>query len=103
MMERTETSEWGKSPTGQPADLGTGVRTLEGGDKTNPAHYDRFPKGMQPIDFIKAAGWIEGHAKACILKYIARAGTKPGESALDDYRKARFYLDCLIAGEEIRP
>jgi hypothetical protein len=72
-------------------------------DKTNPQHYDRFPKGMQPIDFIEAAGWLEGHAKACVLKYICRAGTKPGESALDDYRKAKFYLECLIIEEIAKP
>ncbi len=92
MTERTPDGEFGRNPTAQqPA-----------GDKTNPLHYDRFPRGQQPIDFIKAAGWIEGHAKACILKYIARAGSKSGESALDDYRKARFYLDCLVEAEEAK-
>jgi len=71
-------------------------------NKTNPHHYDRFPKGCQPIDFIRAAGWLEDFCKGNIVRYLSRAGNKASESALDDYRKARWYLGRLIALEESR-
>lgn len=59
-----------------------------------PTHYTRLDP--QPIDVIEAWGlpWHE----AQILKYIARAGYK--DDRLTDLRKAKFYLDRLIAKVE---
>lgn len=60
--------------------------------KTSPAHYaDLEP---QPLDVIIA--WSLPYCLGNVVKYIARAGRKPGESALDDLQKARVYLDREI-------
>ena len=85
------------------SDLGSGVRKFDSGatrdkDKSNPSHYDQFPDGIQPLDVIMA--WGLDFCSGNIVKYIARAGNKSGESKLDDYRKARTYLDRLITREE---
>ncbi|HWR49911.1 MAG TPA: DUF3310 domain-containing protein [Bryobacteraceae bacterium] len=59
-----------------------------------PAHYTRL--NPEPLDVIEAwgLGWHLGN----VLKYIARAGHKGSE--LQDLRKARNYLDRLIALRE---
>jgi len=56
-----------------------------------PAHYVRLTP--QPIDVIEA--WNLPFSEAQVLKYIARAGHKGDR--LTDLRKARFYLDRVIA------
>lgn len=61
-------------------------------DKTNPGHYTGFSNGAIPWDIAERLNYNRGTA----LVYIARAGRKPGESALDDLRKARRYLDREI-------
>lgn len=60
-------------------------------DVTEPAHYTRLTP--QPIDVIEA--WGLGFHEGNIVKYIARAGHKGDR--LTDLRKARVYLDRLIA------
>lgn len=65
--------------------------------KFNPSHYDSFPVGMQPLDVIIA--WKLDFCRGNVIKYIVRAGKKQGESTLDDYLKARTYLDKLIEKE----
>lgn len=60
-------------------------------DKVSPQHY-QLPGGFQVIDLTKHLGFCEGN----IVKYVARAGNKGGESRLDDLNKARWYLDLLI-------
>ena len=61
----------------------------------NPPHYTKG--GIQPIDFIEAndLDWHEGN----IIKYVVRYPHKG--TPLKDLRKARFYLDRLIARVEI--
>ena len=63
-------------------------------DNINPDHY----KGdIQCIDAIKASmseEQFKGHLKACSLKYLWRYEEKNG---VEDLRKARWYLDKLIA------
>lgn len=62
-------------------------------DKT-PDHYQG--DGMQPFDVIEAFGldfWAGN-----VIKYLCRAGKKG--PALDDLKKARHYLDYMIAKEE---
>ena len=56
--------------------------------KSNPAHYQR--EGIEPIDVIEA--WALDFRLANAIKYIARAGRKPGQSRDDDLRKAADYL-----------
>lgn len=64
-------------------------------DKVNhPAHYGGAANVYEAIKVIRA--WALGFALGNAVKYIARAGRKPGESALDDLCKARWYLDNEI-------
>ncbi len=60
--------------------------------KTEPAHYKAL--AIQPKDVVAAwrLCWWLGNC----LKYLCRRGTKPGESELDDLRKARWFLDERI-------
>ena len=62
---------------------------------TRPAHYARF--SIEPLDFIKANNFnfLVGN----VIKYVCRYDMKNG---LEDLRKAREYLDHIIAGEEKR-
>jgi hypothetical protein len=64
-------------------------------DQVNhPAHYTRG--GIEAIDVIEA--WDLGFCLGNTVKYIARAGHKG--DALEDLRKARWYLDREIARRE---
>lgn len=69
-------------------------------DKVNhPRHYD-LPGGGQAIDVITDMlddTEIEGYYKGNIIKYIARY---KGESGAESLKKARWYLDKLIALKE---
>lgn len=56
----------------------------------HPAHYTAG--GVEVIDAIEA--WELGFRLANVVKYVARADRKG--SALDDLRKARWYLDREI-------
>lgn len=57
-------------------------------DATNPDHYKRL--SPEPIDVIES--WSLGFALGNAIKYIARAGAKPGETAARDLAKAAWYL-----------
>jgi hypothetical protein len=52
-------------------------------------HYEDL--GLQPFDAIDA--WGLGFYLGSALKYIARAGKKPGADEIEDLKKARHYLD----------
>jgi hypothetical protein len=57
-------------------------------DKVNhPTHYNWF--GIECLDVVKHFNFCLGNA----IKYIWRAGFKPGEDALDDLAKAKFYIE----------
>lgn len=60
----------------------------------HPAHYGGKDNPYEAIKVIRA--WKLGFALGNAIKYIARAGKKSGESAIDDLRKARWYLDNEI-------
>lgn len=47
--------------------------------------------GVQVIDVIDA--WNLNFNRGCVIKYILRAGSKPGEEELKDLRKALDYLN----------
>lgn len=63
-------------------------------DKFNPSYY--ISNGLESINVIEAfnLGFQLGNA----VKYILRAGKK--DSAIDDLKKARWYLDRQIANLE---
>ena len=56
-----------------------------------PAHYTRFPGGVEPIAIAEHLTYNKGAA----LKYIARAGHKGDE--IEDLRKARWHIEREIA------
>jgi hypothetical protein len=57
-------------------------------DKSNPKYYAKL--NPQPIEVIEA--WWLGYHLGNAMKYIARAGSKAGESKNDDLKKAIWYL-----------
>lgn len=61
-------------------------------DLVNPDHYqgDYVMRVIEDfgLDFLSGT----------IVKYILRDGNKPGDSILQDLKKARWYLDRKIAG-----
>ena len=59
--------------------------------KTSPKHY-QLPNGFQVIDLTSQLDFCSGN----VVKYVARAGNKEGESVLDDLKKAEYYLKRLI-------
>lgn len=69
------------------------------GDTVNhPAHYGGADNPYEAIKVIEA--WQLGFCLGNAAKYISRAGKKPGADALEDLRKARWYIDREIAARE---
>lgn len=72
--------------------------------KTEGRHYD-FPVCRESIDVIELVVSRESIPRGtafCIgnaLKYLLRAGNKPGESWIDDIAKAENYLHRALTGE----
>ena len=65
----------------------------------HPAHYTKGT--IEALDAIASAlsgSEFVGYLKVQIFKYMWRAPHK--NKALEDYKKARFYLDMLISREE---
>lgn len=61
----------------------------------SPSHYK--VGGIETIDYLEAKASKEefmGHLRLTAMKYLSRAGHK-GE-ALEDYRKAQWYVNRLI-------
>ena len=58
----------------------------------HPDHYQA--KGMEAIDVIEAYNLNISLGSA--IKYILRAGKKPGESSIEDLNKAIWYLQREI-------
>lgn len=76
---------------------------MEGNEKgkagdavAHPPHYT-FGK-IEVISVIE--DWKLGFHLGSAVKYIARAGKKDPTKLVEDLRKARWYLDRLIAEEE---
>jgi hypothetical protein len=68
------------------------VEAAEAYDPISPAHY-KFDDGVEVIDLIEQLPLNPGNA----IKYLARAGRKPGAEALTDLHKADFYVQREIA------
>lgn len=60
----------------------------------NPRHYNGHPSGIECITIVEHMGFCLGNA----IKYIWRADLKT--DAIEDLRKARWYLDREIARRE---
>jgi len=56
-----------------------------------PDYYNQHPDGFRPIQVINS--WGLGFELGNAVKYIARAGKKPGQSRVQDLRKAIEYLE----------
>lgn len=54
----------------------------------HPDHYNQHPSGVECIDVVEHMNFNLGNA----MKYIWRHGDKPGVGALEDLRKAAWYL-----------
>jgi hypothetical protein len=65
---------------------------MEGYDCINPAHYRQHPKGIECIDVIEEFPY---NVAAC-MKYLWRAGLKPGTDAFTDLQKAAWYISREI-------
>lgn len=59
----------------------------------HPSHYN--PDGIEVIDAIES--WGLGFNLGNAVKYIARAGKKPGAPAIEDLKKALWYLQREIS------
>lgn len=60
----------------------------------DPGHYRSHPSGIECIQVTEHMGFCLGNA----VKYIWRAGLK--NDAIEDLKKARWYLDREIARQE---
>lgn len=60
----------------------------------HPQHYGGKNNPYEAIKVIEA--WALSFHLGNTIKYISRVGKKAGESALDDLRKARWYLNRAI-------
>jgi hypothetical protein len=61
-----------------------------------PAHYGGVDNPCEAVKVIEA--WDLGFCLGCTVKYIARAGRKG--DAIEDLKKARWYLDREVARRE---
>lgn len=58
-------------------------------DAVNPSHYRAHPSGVECIDVAEKLGFNLGNA----IKYLWRAGLKENAPTLQDFKKARWYLE----------
>jgi hypothetical protein len=65
--------------------------------KQVPTHYRT--RAVQPLEIIEMYGLDFKRGNA--LKYLLRAGSKPGEDKTDDLLKAVWYLICEMHGIEL--
>jgi hypothetical protein len=68
----------------------------------HPAHYKIG--GIETIDYMKAKSTPEefkGHLRLTAIKYLSRTGYK--DDALQDLKKAQWYLNRLIEECEAKP
>lgn len=58
----------------------------------HPTHYNAHPSGIECIDVVEGFNFNVGNA----IKYLWRAGLKPGIDAEQDLRKALWYVSREI-------
>ena len=66
------------------AELNEAVNNTEFDHVDHPAHYNSHPSGVECIDIIEHWSYNIGVA----MKYLWRAGLKPGADHVEDLRKA---------------
>jgi len=64
-------------------------------DVDHPSHYGGGDNPYETILVIEA--WDLGFHLGNAVKYISRAGKKPGTEELTDLHKARWYIDRAIS------
>lgn len=66
----------------------------------NPDHYGgrNTPWECRIVNHVLGVSWAAGDA----LKYLCRAGKKPGVNPAQDYNKAAFYIEDVFVGEKLR-
>lgn len=70
-------------------------------DKINPDYYAQYNKDKMSFTDIIAyyeLNFFEGS----VIKYLLRAGKKPGEDYITDIKKAQWYMNKLIENWEKR-
>lgn len=83
----------GLTATRVPALSGIG-RDLDDDLINHPAHYGGGDNPYEAIKVIEA--WDLGFSLGNAVKYVCRAGKKPGTDQLQDLEKAAFYLNREI-------
>lgn len=70
-------------------------------DPVNPSYYSRMHDelGCDVIDIIHVL-FADNFDLGQVMRYISRAGYKPGNSYVQDLKKARRYLDWAIEASE---
>ena len=58
----------------------------------HPSHYNQHPAGIECIDVVEHMNFNLGNA----IKYIWRAGLKPGSTSIRDLEKAQWYVNREI-------
>lgn len=58
----------------------------------HPEHYNWHPAGLECIDVVEEFSFNVGNA----IKYLWRAGLKPGAVAREDLAKAQWYIEREI-------
>lgn len=81
----------------EPVSGKTGTKSCSEKSKQNPDHYQLG--SIQVWDFIidQDLDFILGN----VVKYVCRAGAKPGESRLDDLKKAQAYINKAIESTDV--
>jgi hypothetical protein len=54
----------------------------------HPPHYNQHPSGVEAIDIIEHMT----HNVGAAMKYLWRAGYKPGNTAIQDLKKSAWYI-----------
>ena len=62
----------------------------------NHPDYYQLDGGLETIDVIDSLGLGPGFELGCAIKYIFRAGKKPGTTTQEDIKKAIWYLDHYV-------
>lgn len=73
------------------------VRDWQGDPVEHPAHYNDHPSGVECLAITEHMNFCLGN----VIKYIWRCDEKG--NAIEDLKKARFYLDREIARRENTP
>ena len=81
----------------EPSSGRTGTSNSSERSKQNPDHYQLGK--IQVWDFIidQDLDFVLGN----VVKYVCRAGTKPGESRMDDLLKAQAYINKAIESTDV--